>query len=231
MSRLLHCTTIAKHKVPPAAYYIHFTSISRYQAGATERCIHFMCWIVGIKPVPRNDVYTLCAELLASSRCHGTMYTLYVLNCWHQAGATERCIHFMCWIVGRKQQQVSRIRHMAADALAMQTTRPLAVMVLQGCRGVGRKKIPDFSLTFPWLSTEIPITVEIKTLWRFFAIYSKPHRNHIIHQYMLQHSGLENRSAKENVLNIMKIVDILCKTWKQIKVRKNHLANDIWMRT
>ena len=41
---------------------------------------------------------------------------------------------------------------------------------------------------------------------------------------MLQHSGLENRSAKENFFSIMKIVDILCltlcKTWKQIKFRK-----------
>ena len=41
---------------------------------------------------------------------------------------------------------------------------------------------------------------------------------------MLQHSGLENRSAQENAFNIMKIVDILCrtlcKTQKQIKFRR-----------
>ena len=213
MSRLLHCTTIAKHKVPPAAYYIHFTSISRYQAGATERCIHFMCWIVGIKPVPRNDVYTLCAELLASSRCHGTMYTLYVLNCWQETATSISYPAYGCWCPGNANNPA-----ISGHGIA-------------GLPRGWQKKIPDFSLTFPWLSTEIPITVAIKTMWRFFGIYSKPHRNHIIHQYMLQHSGLENRSAKENVLNIMKIVDTLCKTWKQIKVRKNHLANDIWMRT
>ena len=42
---------------------------------------------------------------------------------------------------------------------------------------------------------------------------------------MLQHSGLENRSA-QNIFKILKIVDTcilcrtLCKTWKQIKFRK-----------
>ena len=85
----------------------------------------------------------------------------------------------------------------------------------QGCYGVGRKKFPDFSLIFPWLPTQIPVTVAIYTLWWFFAIYSRPHRNHIIHQKMLQHSDHENRSVQE------KIVEVLCRTlWKQMKFKK-----------
>ena len=48
----------------------------------------------------------------------------------------------------------------------------------QGCHGVARKN----SLTFPTLPTQIPVTDAIYILWWFFAIYSKPHRNHIFHQ-------------------------------------------------
>ena len=46
---------------------------------------------------------------------------------------------------------------------------------------------------------------------------------------MLQHSGLENRSAQENIFKIIKIVDTcilcrtLCKTWKQ-SLEKNSFS-------
>ena len=107
--------------------------------------------------------------------------------------------------------------------------------ITQGCHRVAEKKIP-------WLFLDISLTANTNSShccdiypMVIFCNYSKPHRNHIIHQSMLQHSSFENRSAQENVFNNMKIVYILgrtlCKTWKQIKFRKKSFVNDIWMRT
>ena len=66
----------------------------------------------------------------------------------------------------------------------------------------------------PWLFPDISLTANTYSshcsdiyIGIFFCNIFKPHRNHIIHQKMLQHSGLENRSAQENAFSIMKIVE------------------------
>ena len=45
----------------------------------------------------------------------------------------------------------------------------------QGCHRVGRKMFPDFSLTFPWLPTQILVIVVISILWWFLQYIT----NHI----------------------------------------------------
>ena len=66
---------------------------------------------------------------------------------------------------------------MASFKMADESARDLAehevpIKVVPGCTMSGlprseQKKFPDFSLTFPWLSTQFPVTVSIYTLWRF----------------------------------------------------------------
>ena len=90
---------------------------------------------------------------------------------------------------------------------------------IQGCHGVGKKKILDFSLKFPWMPTQFPVTVTIYTVWWFVAIYSKPYGYHIIHQQILQQNDFENRSAQEKIFNTMKIVDTL---YLVLNIMQNH---------
>ena len=54
----------------------------------------------------------------------------------------------------------------------------MVMHIIQGCHEVGRKKIPDFSLTFLWLQTELPVTVAIYTLWWFLRYIQNHKKSH-----------------------------------------------------
>ena len=107
----------------------------------------------------------------------------------------------------------------------------IVIIFLQGCHGVGRKN----SLTFPWLPTQIPVTIAIYTLWWFLP-------------YILNHIEITlfiNRCFNIVVLKIGQHKRMFSTSWKLLiscaepygnmktnRVQnKNHLMNDIWMRT
>ena len=106
------------------------------------------------------------------------------------------------------------------------------LVIWQGCHRLGRKKFPDFSLTFPWLPEQIPVTVATNIQWVFFhEIY----HNHCSSQLVdvsqtlhyifrttskscyslinvtLQHCVVENNLVQEDIFNIKKTIDILHK--------------------